>query len=396
MNFKCSDNLKPNPESIFQNLTQKEIREYEMDVMRRIADFALIPPFLNTTPLPEYDYDQLDYGMNLGIAQTPGGRIWAAWVAGGDSPKAFIVINMSDDGETWSKPCLVVDSHSLNLPMNRTVIVGNLWIDPIGRLWFFFDQVMHHFDGRGGLWYARCDNPDSDSHEWTSPIRIWHGSMLNKPTVLSTGEWLFPVQLIQKDAWAGEGNGPFIGIFNELDPYRGANVFSSTNKGISFQRIGCVQFPKPSWPEHMIVELNNGDLWMLARTQIGIMESYSMDKGYHWSEPSIPRNIQNCVARFHVRRLLSGRILLVKHGDTTDEITPTREKIKAFLSEDDGKTWTGGLMLDERSGVSYPDGYQTKDGRIYISYDYKRSPCGHILMARITEEDILAEKLVSP
>lgn len=35
------------------------------------------------------------------------GRLWACWVAGGDSPETFFVLATSDDGESWSKPCLV-------------------------------------------------------------------------------------------------------------------------------------------------------------------------------------------------------------------------------------------------------------------------------------------------
>ncbi|MFO7922693.1 MAG: sialidase family protein [Bacteroidales bacterium] len=53
-------------------------------------------------------------------------------------------------------------------------------------------------------------------------------------------------------------------------------------------------------------------------------------------------------------------------------------------------------MLDERDGISYPDGTQAPDGTIYISYDRERSKLGEILMACITEEDILAGKLISP
>ena len=63
----------------------------------KIADFALETPRLNTSPLPEYGYDRLDYGMTIGIERTPGGRLWACWVAGGDSPKAFFVLATSDD-----------------------------------------------------------------------------------------------------------------------------------------------------------------------------------------------------------------------------------------------------------------------------------------------------------
>ncbi len=379
-------------EARFVAMTAEQIRDYEIDVMRKIADLTLIPPTLNTTPLPDYDYDRLDYGMTIGIERTPGGRLWAVWVAGEDGPGAFMVAAKSDDdGATWSKPCLVVDSQPKHLPFKRSVIVGNLWTDPLGRLWFFFDQVMNHFDGRGGLWATICDHPDADKPEWSAPRRIWHGSMLNKPTVLSTGEWILPVQLLDHTL----GIGPFANIFPELDPLRGANVFVSTDQGKTWERRGCVRFPNPDWYEHMIVERRDGSLWMLGRTAKGIIQTFSNDGGRTWSEPGFPENIRHPNARFHFRRLASGRILLVKHGDTIDA-HEGRVKLSAWLSDDEGLNWRGGLILDERSGVSYPDGFQAPDGTIYISYDRNRSTDGEILLARFTEKDILAGKLVGP
>ena len=83
----------------------------------------------------------------------------------------------------------------------------------------------------------------------------------------------------------------------------------------------------------------------------------------------------------------------MKHGDRIDQ-HEGRVQLSAWLSEDDGKTWKGGLVLDERKGVSYPDGFQAPDGTIYISYDRNRATDGEILLARFTEEDILAKKLV--
>jgi hypothetical protein len=70
--------------------------------------------------------------------------------------------------------------------------------------------------------------------------------------------------------------------------------------------------------------------------------------------------------------------------------------LSAWLSEDEGKTWKGGLVIDERKGISYPDGFQAPNGTLYISYDRNRSTDGEILLARFTEEDILAKKLISP
>lgn len=376
-------------EARFAAMTPDEVRAYELDVMRRVADLALVPPKLNTSPLPQYDYDRLDYGMTIGIERTPKGRLWACWVAGGDSPKAFFVLATSDDdGETWSKPRLVVDAHSKNLPMDRSVLVGNLWTDPLGRLWLIFDQSMDMFDGRAGVWAAVCENPDADKPTWSAPRRIWHGVTLNKPTVLSTGEWMLPISLDQR-----EGFGPFRGQFKELDPLRGANVFVSTDQGATWQRRGAVRFPNPDWHEHMIVERKDGSLWMLARTTKGIMQTTSTDGGRTWSEPTEPPGIRQPNARFHIRRLASGRLLLVKHGDAADA-HQGRVKLSAWLSDDEGKTWQGGLILDERGGVSYPDGFQSPDGTIYISYDRNRAADGEILLARFTEEDILAKKPV--
>ena len=67
-----------------------------------------------------------------------------------------------------------------------------------------------------------------------------------------------------------------------------------------------------------------------------------------------------------------------------------------ILDHIDGNTWHGGLLLDERKGISYPDGVQSPDGTLYISYDRNRAADGEILLARFTEQDILAGRLVGP
>lgn len=89
----------------------------------------------------------------------------------------------------------------------------------------------------------------------------------------------------------------------------------------------------------------------------------------------------------------SGSLLFVKHGPLDQRVK--REQLTAFVSDDDGQTWLGGLMLDERDDVTYPDGVQAQDGTIYIVYDYQRTPLGEVLMATFTEEDIRAGKAVT-
>ena len=103
------------PEARFEKKTPAEIDAYERGVaanlkkltQREICDLALVPPILNTNPLPEFDYDRLDYGMTIGIAQTPKGRIWSCWVAGEDGPGGIFVLNRSEPDERhFRNPCL--------------------------------------------------------------------------------------------------------------------------------------------------------------------------------------------------------------------------------------------------------------------------------------------------
>lgn len=356
---------------------------------RRILDLPLKPAFINTNPGPEYSDEQRDYAMVIGMDRTPKGRIWACWVAGGDSPKAYFVANSSDDnGKTWSKPRLVIDVPDAPTGLEVSVLVGNFWTDPTGRLWLFYDQSLGQFDGRAGLWAITCDNPDDEKPVWSAPRRIWHGMTLNKPTVLSNGDWLLPISLWTRDR---------IGVpelretgHSDLDEVRMANLFVSTDKGASWTRRGGVMIPETDFDEHMVVELKDGRLWLLARTKYGIAESFSSDQGRTWSEAK-PSKIQNVSARFFIRRLASGNLVLVKNGPL-DERLKGRTHMTAYLSEDDGQTWKGGLLLDERSGVSYPDGFQSPDGFINIIHDRERAKEREILMHRFTEADILAGK----
>lgn len=86
---------------------------------------------------------------------------------------------------------------------------------------------------------------------------------------------------------------------------------------------------------------------------------------------------------------------MVRHNPTDGSLADgqswnTRSHLTACLSEDDGKTWLPhSLLLDERIGVSYPDGDQMPDGKIHIIYDYQRIHDREILMASFTEKDII-------
>jgi predicted neuraminidase len=174
----------------------------------------------------------------------------------------------------------------------------------------------------------------------------------------------------------------------------------SEDEGKTFERLGGSDVEGRTFDEHMILELQDGRLAMYVRTNYGIGISYSSDGGNTWSEGE-DTGWGGPDSRFFIRRLKSGRILLINHYQYTG-----RSHLTAMLSEDEGKTWPYKLLLDERSSVSYPDAVEAPDGNIYIVYDRERGcflnsladayACAReILTARITEEDILTGTLVS-
>ena len=210
------------------------------------ADASLAVPEINTRPGAKYQERNLDYGMTIGIEQTPKGRIWCCWVGGGDDERAYFLLSYSDDGGwTWSKTKTVIDPHDKKLGQARRTIAGTLWTDPQGRLWLFFDQSMTYFDGRNGDWYTICENPDSNRPVWSEPKRIWHGCTLNKPVVLSNGDWMLPVSLWGRDLIKDPSRkdappSTYKDCYHELDSLRGANVFISKDRGQTWERQGIV------------------------------------------------------------------------------------------------------------------------------------------------------------
>ena len=139
---------------------------------------------------------------------------------------------------------------------------------------------------------------------------------------------------------------------------------------------------------------------MLLRNTRGIAQSESMDGGRTWSTGSIllpGSTFAN--KRFFIRRLRSGSLLMVRNNSPAGR----RTHLTAFVSDDDGASWQGGLLLDERES-SYPDGVQAADGKIYLIYDHQRYTLnrdgnrgvGSVQMAVIREQDVRASQLVSP
>ena len=375
----------------YAKLAPAERRDMWHKIVHTASELELIPPRVQTEIPARYTHAKLDFAMNCGVARTPKGRLWAVWVGGEDGAKSFVVGCWSDDGgRTWTDTKLVVDSHRTSsdwdlLRVNICHQVANVWCSPDGRLRFFVYQAAGIFSGRGGTWEFVCDNPDDAQPRWSEPRYMFPGGFHNKPIVMRDGTWLY---FNDYEPYGREN-------FPELEPFMGCGVYATRDGGV-LERRG---FARPDgtwhWAEHMAVERPDGTLWMLLRTGLGLMESFSKDKGYTWTKPTPTTQIKTCIARFVLMRLSSGRLLFVKNGTAVDVAPASREKLSAYISEDEGGTWKGPLVLDDRNDVSYPDAFQFPDGAIGLTYDRRRGSDAEILFARFTEEDVLTGKIRS-
>lgn len=336
-------------------------------------DLSLLAPALNMHPGAKYSAQTRRWQGIPGIERTKKGKLLVSWYSGGENegPGNYILLAQSeDDGETWSDPSAVIDPVS---PVRAFDPV--LWKDPEGTLWWFWSQSYGLFDGRVGVWAVRCDDPESKEMRWSTPKRLFDGIMMNKPTVLSSDIWLAPAAI-----W--NNLEPSENFGEEIEQLRYSNVYANDDKGANWKLLGQANVTNRHFDEHMLVERCDASLWMLVRTYSGIGQAISIDAGRTWlatQEDAFP----GPCSRFFIRRLKSGRLLMVNHHQFRG-----RNNLTASLSDDDGSNWFGFLMLDERSDVSYPDGIESPDGTIYVVYDRERTKAREILLARFTEVDV--------
>lgn len=306
------------------------------------------------------------------IAVTSNQHLWAVWYTGitadEDQNNYVVLANSKDKGENWEE-ILVIDPDGEG-PVRA--FDPEIWLDPEGKIWMFWAQTIGKDGSIAGVWAITTHNPEAENPIWSAPKRLTDGVMMCKPMVLTTGEWVLPAS-----TWRLTDDS--------------ARMVVSTDKGKSWEVRGAVHVPEENrvFDEQMIVERKDESLWMLIRTNYGIGESFSHDRGITWSDLK-PSNFSHPSARFFIQRLQSDNLLMVKHGSIA--LHAGRSHLMAFISEDDGITWSKGLLLDERSGVSYPDGQQAKDGTIYLTYDFDRRGAQEILLSTFNEAAILSNE----
>ncbi len=357
---------------IISNQSASEQSSFDQDAYRQSSTVI-------TKPGSEYGVDTRAFQGIPSLACGREGRIWAVWYGGitpGEDRNNYAILALSEDsGSTWSGEILVIVP---DIEGQVRAFDPQIWLDPDGRLWFFWAQGVDKPSklGPSGVWAVTAREADGADAKWSAPRRLGDGVMMCKPLILSDGGWALPVSF-----WDRREKGS-------------AAMVVSRDRGLTWREQGACDVPPAvrDHDEHMLVELQDGALWMLVRTKYGIGESVSRDGGITWTALQ-PAAIPHVRSRFFIRRLHSGNLLLVRHDPVDGALADLTNKgrrshLTAFLSADDGRTWPWQLLLDDRDQVSYPDGDQAEDGVIHLIYDFQRVQARSIIAVSFTEQMI--------
>lgn len=335
----------------------------------------------NMSPDASYAVKSLDYSQITAIETTANGRLWASLLGGGDDANGFLTLTYSDkQGKSWVEPVLALDART----NNHAVRNGVLWLSPKGELWLFYTIFDGYYDGRGSMWAMVCKNPDDMKPMWETPQYIGVGVATGRPILNNKGEWLLPMALWGRvvigydkaltinNRWATPRYAsPYVDKYKELDSKRGAGVYISADEGASWNGVlGNVlcssEVVKGRYNNPQLFLHEDGAVRMVLRTS-GTAWTYAASSwdGVSWRSPSkfVAAPDQN----FALHRLADGRLLMVRNGRFDRHIYWSPEGMYAYLSDDSGATWYGGLRVSTEHGCINPVVAESKDGTIYIA-----------------------------
>jgi predicted neuraminidase len=123
-------------------------------------------------------------------------------------------------------------------------------------------------------------------------------------------------------------------------------------------------------------QLGGAKLQAVGRTrQSKVFTTSSDDGGRTWSTMSLIDDLPNPNAGIDALTLADGRQLIV-YNPTTRGRSPL-----AIAVSRDGRAWTKALTLEDQPGeYSYPAVIQTSDGRVHVTYTWKRQRVKHVVV----------------
>jgi len=298
-------------------------------------------------------------------SRTSTGNLFIAWsVSGTGNPDGKIVGATSrDNGRTWSDPVTVIDVPK-EFDGDPSIIIDGKRI-----LVYSSSVVPPNKIDKSEVWLAISEN---DGESWSAPkkIRIPFKYFVGKRHIglrLKNGVLVMPGSY---DLWAEKGTPAK--TEGEMDLKSG--VLLSSDGGVTWtphidlhilaQKV--TPYSTGGVVEPAVVELSNGELYMLMRTGTeNLYESRSKDSGITWSAPRpSPLTAHNTPASLWRVDQDPKEIIAVWNNSPRD-----RFPLSAAISANGGKSWSRPKDIarsDNKMQISYPGITQSSDGNFVV------------------------------
>ncbi len=328
------------------------------------------------------------------ILQLRSGSLMGIYLRSAPDGQSVMARTSTDGGTDWSEPRAL-----LQLSWEPGGWGGHIaLVDRDGRIHLFLLNDAHTGVIRTGedqrvkagqmgphrldIWHASSAD---DGRTWKPPRAIWKGytGALNSVVQLRSGRILLPFSYLTKRTWSNRGKE--LDAFTFTGQYDCTLVYSDDageNWQLSPSSLSTVVPDIVSAygaVEPVVIELRDGRVWMLLRTQQGrFYESFSKD-GAEWSRPR-PTAIIASDSPAGLLRISDGRIMLFWNSCLRFPYAyGGRHVLHAALSDDEGRTWRGCREVARDPyrdqppppsgdhGPSYPYPAVSRDGSVFFT-----------------------------
>ncbi|WP_167859463.1 sialidase family protein [Paenibacillus cymbidii] len=277
-----------------------------------------------------------------------------------------------DNGDTWGEPRMIASHPGIG----AVALPYALFADTIGQLHQIYcvyrnwDKHVPYVDRIVEMWGIRSAD---QGNTWSEPQQIDYGhsytGSINNVTVLGSGRIVMSFSyLTRRQTGCFTSTAIFSDDHGQTWKHSTSDLVLDNGGGHS--ESGAV--------EPVTVELPDGRIWMVIRTQTGrLYESFSVDGGESWSDMQ-QTSFVSSNSPAGLLRLRDGRILMcwnhgkgepIHHG-----ISYARQSLVAAICGDDG-TWRGYRQIvgmkrehDVKQLFCYPWMTELPDGSVLVGY----------------------------
>jgi len=216
-------------------------------------------------------------------------------------------------------------------------------------------------------WWGMLRTSADAGRTWSEPRRLPEGILgpiKNKPVQLADGTILSPTSTeseSEPSRWQVHFERSSDGgkTWTATGPVNDGTTVAAIQPSILFRR-----------------KIGGDELLAVGRTrQSKVFATTSDDGGRTWSALSLLDDLPNPNAGIDAVTLADGRQLIVYNP-----VTRGRSPLAVAVSRD-GRAWTKVLTLEDQPGeYSYPAVIQTSDGRVHVTYTWKRQRVKHVVL----------------